>query len=298
MTTIVAIDAGYGWIKAMSYTLHAGQEKQRTTIFPATATPVPSVPQRVRMAGASMNIPAVVSFNAGKEIAHYRVAERTDPHVLLPESRIEFTPPVLAMLLYSLHRLAVRDASLVIVGVPIGYKIENAKILPPKWPKEYSVLGKTFRLQVRETIVTGQTVGTIARYEITQGVVVDVGYGTTDLVLVLNGKIVDALSIPVGVSDAVALAARHEQNPESAIQTNPQYIQSVCGKIQEAITLVIRRAGTQDSLPVYLTGGGGAVVAKANALAKYTLVENALWANAQGLLKVALATAKRKGLIP
>lgn len=295
MGTVAAIDAGYGMVKAISATRTGnGKIRTRRAIFPATAMSVPS-PQsgKIRMAGASVEVPNIVSFDVGNGMESYRVGEQNSPHFLTPDTRTLFPPPVLAMLIYALHAVGARDSALVVIGVPIGYKMSGGEIPGPRWPRGY-IMDKPYTLSIRSTIVTGQTVGTIVAHQITSGVVVDVGYGTTDIVIVVGGKIRKAVSVEVGVSDAVPLSGYGTTDPQSVVKADSRFIAGVCEKISERLALEMRQLGT--SLPVYLTGGGGEIVARTGAI-NAQLVRGALWSNAEGLLRVAKAIAVKRKLV-
>lgn len=302
MVTVAAIDAGYGAVKATAQAFGEDEKAQtRRVLFPATALSVPSPLEqgrghRVRMAGANVEVPNIISFDVGNGVEHYVVGSKNAPHFLSPDTRTLFPPPVLAMLIYALHKTGANKSSLVVIGIPIGHKMSGEKIPGPRWPKRYFFQGREYELAIGDTIVTGQTVGTIVSQGISQGIVVDVGYGTTDIVVVQGKKIVFATSIAVGVSDAVALAMPRSNDPQSAVKENPRLIAGVCERINEHLSLVMRQIG--DNLPVYLTGGGGEIVARTGLISNSSVVKGALWANAIGLLEVATAVARRRGLVP
>ncbi len=317
MVQAVAIDVGFRFAKiAWAQRSSEGEWQIRHSLLESTAAP--ASPESFKVAGARLASRMYVQWGDSHSQHSYRVGSEDDATWMSDSSRTSFPPPVIAIILAALAKtskeLAIRLDSLV-VGIPIGFfrRVAEQKV-NLSLPRQFNIV-TPMRIQPRtidcRPILTGQTVGT-ARLACLQGIpsaiIVDLGWGTTDLVTVSNGKIDpnSIVSLHKGVSDVVLQLSEKmgvkrveaERMLRYGDQRSIDLRRWLASQIAEHVA---RRLRESPGNPIIVTGGAAGIFARdiADSAGAVKLLRGSIWDNVHGLLVVALERAGiRRGELP
>lgn len=188
MTIIAAADIGYGSVKAMI--------KGKDAIhFPSGAAPADKVPTRFDGSREKPLQVGGVDWYAGFEpdISSHR------RHVA---GRFALSPDYHALFLETLARLGARQIDVMALGLPSReFETEVKDYLKKTFAGEHQIRGKSYT--VGKILVADQPLGTAVlhydknakRLERGRLLVVDIGYGTTDVAVIVRGGVDRQLSM-------------------------------------------------------------------------------------------------------
>lgn len=286
----ISIDIGHGYTKSVARQINGGAARNRIIIIPSAVSPAQQA-RKGKVLGMRSYQPDQVSFEYEGKMYTYNIG--VGEHLLSPDDRMKFTPPVIALILGTIALQGCRtgDSVWAILGVPIGYL---PQIRIPKIPSSFKFRGNEITIDLHYRI-TGQTVGSVLMAQDLLGqkskgtmLVVDIGYGTTDMVVLRGGQIdlQSVASLPMGAVDALG-----SPNKEDADR--------VVNRIKNIVLLALRRDQPE---VVIFTGGGAtlwgesltkAIMPLVGERTKIIVMDNAQMANAQGLLRLAEREARK-----
>ncbi len=259
--TLVAIDVGFGAIKVVAG--NAGGRK-RMFQFPALVQAVPRLPQTRRPSDIFKPESGWhFAFDLNEE-THYLIGVGAREMSL--ESRRQFSPRTQALVLTGIYRalrylganLNEKNTVSLVLGVPPGIHSMAKKV---RWPETCYINLRPFRVHLFPVYIVSQTAGTVylfaRRLEQKRGTYVfcDIGYGTTDIVVVdITSRGIVALS---QVSHEVG-CNEIEGVPSSMLSEREAARQNVAYQIAQQISRAIRQAGmnNKEVTGIVLTGGG------------------------------------------